>query len=293
MLIILVAIISVYLLLFSTDFDSDVAYSVATFLSFIIFNLYFIYFELAWRGRTPGKALVGLLVVNRHGGELTPTAIVARNLTRLIELYLPLFLLVTFSASFFGMVSSVIFFSWALLGTILPLITRDNLRLGDLIGGTMVIAKPIRVLADDLSQSVQNTSPGFTFTPDQLSIYGYFELRALEDILRRAEKLPLPKAAPITGLYVVANKIKNRIDYPGLILPGQERQFLADFYTAQRAVLERALLFGQQKWNQYLGLISISALSHGQAPPPATTGYWSSPTQPRTSSPPSGQPPKP
>ena len=55
------------------------------FVAFVLRNLYFIHFELAWQGSTPGKYFTGLRVIERHGGELTPAAIVARNLTREVE----------------------------------------------------------------------------------------------------------------------------------------------------------------------------------------------------------------
>jgi uncharacterized RDD family membrane protein YckC len=270
MSIIYLAISIVYILLYSSDFSEEVSFSVASLLSFIVFNFYFIYFELAWRGRTPGKALNGLMVINRNGDELTPTSIVARNLTRLVELYLPLFFLVSAINGLSSGDYSWLFFIWAMVGSLLPLLTRDALRLGDLIGGTVVITRPSQVLAEDLSEATPDPSApsaAFVFTPDQLAVYGYFELSILEDILRRAEELPLPKGTPINGLNILAQKIKTRINFfQAPVEPGHEQQFLFDFYTAQRAVLERALLFGQQKWNQYLDKISISALAAGYRP---------------------------
>ena len=41
--------------------------TLALFLSFLIRNFYFLYFELAWRGQTPGKKCCGLRVINRRG----------------------------------------------------------------------------------------------------------------------------------------------------------------------------------------------------------------------------------
>ncbi|MDR3135711.1 MAG: RDD family protein [Deltaproteobacteria bacterium] len=279
-IIISVAVIGVFFAFFATDFDIDVAYSLSSLFSFIVFNFYFIYFELAWRGRTPGKALYGLMVVNRHGGELTPTSIVARNLTRAVEVFIPLYFLTAMPFELIAGDYSGLLVAWFLIGAILPFITKDRLRLGDSIGGTMVIAKPKQVLAEDLSQSAPASPISFSFTPEQLSIYGYLELRALEDILRRADKLPMPKGFHVKGLVVVAQKIKIRLGYHDPIPPGLERSFLTDFYTSQRAVLERALLFGQQKWNQYLGLISISALAAGQLPPMAPLSPPQQPAHP-------------
>ena len=66
---------------------SLIAISIALFIGFLIRNLYFVTFELAWRGSTPGKRLVGLRVIDRAGGPLMPAAIIARNLTREVDVH--------------------------------------------------------------------------------------------------------------------------------------------------------------------------------------------------------------
>ena len=80
------------------------ALSIMMFVSFVIRNFYFIHFELAWRGMTPGKRIVGIRVIDRHGGPLLPSAIVARNFAREIEMFIPLGLLMTHGG---GAVNSV------------------------------------------------------------------------------------------------------------------------------------------------------------------------------------------
>lgn len=269
-------------LLTLTFFSFHVSWSLAKLLSFAVFNLYFVYFELAWRGRTPGKALAGIRVVSRGGGELSPAAIVARNLTRLIELLIPLMFLMAMGQGLMAKDLSAICFGWIIVGTALPLFNRDRLRLGDLIGGTVVISMPRMILTPDLAVA-QGGAPGgeaFAFTPEQLAIYGYHELQILEDILRRADGLPIPRGDPVPGLEVAAARIRERVGYADEIPPGLERRFLADFYVAQRAVLERALLFGFQKWNQYLHLISASALAAGRRPEPIRIPRPGPPTGP-------------
>src|SRR5262249_58168452 len=74
---------------------SLIAISIALFIGFLVRNLYFVTFELAWRGSTPGKRLTGLRVIDRAGGPLFPSAIVARNLTREVETFLPVGVLAT------------------------------------------------------------------------------------------------------------------------------------------------------------------------------------------------------
>src|SRR5436189_3619465 len=103
---------------------SLIAISIALFIGFLIRNLYFVYFELAWRGATPGKRLVGLRVIDRAGGPLLPSAIVARNLTREIETFLPLGVLLFSGRSATGAAdwSNLGIALWMLLFAALPFI---------------------------------------------------------------------------------------------------------------------------------------------------------------------------
>src|SRR5688500_12945629 len=57
---------------------------------FLIRNFYFIVMEMGPRAATFGKRANGLRVVARSGARLTADAVVARNLLREIEFYLPL-----------------------------------------------------------------------------------------------------------------------------------------------------------------------------------------------------------
>ncbi len=88
----LAAIVCLYLLLIFVFFSGtniSVGMTLILFVAFIVRNLYFLHFELAWQGRTPGKRICGLRVINRSGGELMPSALIARNLTREVEFFLP------------------------------------------------------------------------------------------------------------------------------------------------------------------------------------------------------------
>ena len=124
-------------------------------------NLYFVYFELAWRGATPGKRLVGLRVIDRAGGPLLPSAVVARNLTREVEMFIPLGVLLTWGKTAGGAVDweNLAIAVWLLFFAALPFINRDRMRGGDLIAGTMVISLPKRVLSSDLVEKSRAVSP--------------------------------------------------------------------------------------------------------------------------------------
>jgi len=220
------------------------AVSIGLFLGLMVRNLFFVGFELAWRGATPGKRLVGLRVIDRAGGPLQPSAIVARNITREIETFLPLGVLLTAGKSASGAVdwSNLGIALWMLLFAALPFINRDRMRGGDLLAGTLVISLPKRVLSGDLVERKAK----FFFTDAQLRAYGAFELQVLEELLRRPKSLETSKV-----LAEVCEKIVHKIGWTAP-LPQQDTEvFLREFYTAQRAFLEREQLFGRPRADKF------------------------------------------
>jgi uncharacterized RDD family membrane protein YckC len=221
-----------------------IAISIMLFIAFLVRNLYFVYFELAWRGATPGKRLVGLRVIDRAGGPLMPSAIVARNLTREIETFLPLGVLLTWTKATQGSADweNFAIALWMLFFAALPFINRDRMRGGDLIAGTMVISLPKRVLSSDL---VEKTAQ-FSFTEQQLGAYGAFELQVLEELLRHPDT---PDAMRV--LNEVCDKIRHKIGWTEPLAPNEVVPFLREFYTAERAFLERAQLFGKARADKY------------------------------------------
>jgi uncharacterized RDD family membrane protein YckC len=223
---------------------SDIAVTLIAFLSFLLRNLYFIHFELAWQGSTPGKRATGLKVIDRKGGALTPAAIVARNLTREVEFFLPVQLFLTLPATSGGSetLQTLTTLGWVLALTALPFFNRDHLRAGDLIAGTLVIALPKRVLALDLTQRAGRETTNFGFTTTQLQAYGAYELQVLEEILRR------PDSSETWRIHrEIADKIVWRIGYQGKVENFATRDFLQAFYAAERAELEGGQLFGRYR----------------------------------------------
>jgi uncharacterized RDD family membrane protein YckC len=222
------------------------AMSVVLFVGFVVRNLYFIHFELAWRGATPGKRLVGLRVIDRRGGPLLPSAVVARNLTREVECFIPLGILLSWGAAKQGTPNWEHLFIaiWLLFFAALPFVNRDRMRGGDLIGGTMVIALPRRVLSGDLVERVAQ----YVFSEPQLRAYGAFELQVLEELLRRPKSLETTRV-----LEEVRDKICHKIGWTTPVPPADTELFLREFYTAQRAFLEREQLFGKPRADKYGG----------------------------------------
>jgi uncharacterized RDD family membrane protein YckC len=223
---------------------SLIAISIALFLGFLIRNLYFIYFELAWQGATPGKRIVGLRVIERNGGPLLASAVIARNLTREVEMFLPLGILLAGGQGANGMIDwSTLFIAiWLLFFAALPITNRDRMRGGDLIAGTMVISMPRRALLSDLVEGATQ----FTFTRQQLQAYGAFELQVLEELLRRPHQ-----ADSLQVLDEVCDKICRKIGWTEPVPRRDVVAFLHDFYAAERAYLEREQLYGKARPDKF------------------------------------------
>lgn len=82
-----------------------------------IYLLYHYVLELLLRGRTPGKRLAGVRLVARDGGVPSAGALLLRNVFRVFD-SLPLFYLV---------------------GLVTVIITRENVRIGDMAAGTLLV----------------------------------------------------------------------------------------------------------------------------------------------------------
>jgi uncharacterized RDD family membrane protein YckC len=223
-----------------SGYAGPIAITLILFIAFIVRNLYFIYFEILWRGATPGKRICGLRVIDRRGGPTESGAIVARNLTREVEVFLPLGLMLSAGAG--GTLEKLSIMAWLILFAALPLFNRDRLRSGDLIAGTMVVAIPKALLLGELG----NAPATYTFSPQQLGIYGAFELQVLEELLRR------PVTPDSDGLLAnVCERIVKRIGWPDRVAPADVRPFLNAFYAAERAQLERDRLFGKVRADKH------------------------------------------
>jgi uncharacterized RDD family membrane protein YckC len=213
----------------------EIAVTLILFIAFIVRNLYFVYFELAWQGATPGKWINGLRVIDRRGGPLTPSAVFARNLTREVELFLPAGVMLSLRAGA-NQWEALALLAWLGLLTALPLFNRDRMRGGDFIAGTIVIAIPKRVLLADLVEG----GIRYNFTTQQLAAYGAFELQILEELLRR------PRSARTTAVLTeVCGKICAKIGWTAPVPDVEVVPFLTEFYSAERAVLERERLYGR------------------------------------------------
>jgi uncharacterized RDD family membrane protein YckC len=215
---------------------------VALFLSFLVRNAYFIFFELRWGGTTPGKRLAGLRVIDRRGGPLRAGSIVARNLTRQAEFFFPVEMLLVTRGWVWSPTDILPAAVWIAAMVALFYWSPDRLRAGDLIGGTIVIAMPRRILAEDLTRDAH----AFEFTQDQLHHYGVKELQVLEDVLRQPHNTDSARVRR-----EVSERIQRRIGWTQPFTGREIETFLRDFYTAQRAFLESRKHLGEERADKF------------------------------------------
>ncbi len=226
-------------------------------------HFYFAFFEIRGHGATPGKRAAGIRVIDARGGSLETSAVLARNLVRELELWMPVTFLVASQlvwpdAPVWMWIAAS---GWLLVVALLPLFNKDNLRVGDLIGGTLVVVQPrvqLRAdLADTRAAAAQQVKvavnaarrapaagPSYAFSEAQLEVYGIYELQVLEGLLRG-------EAADVGAVTAVAEKIRAKLEYAERVPVGGDEVFLADFYTALRAHLEKRLLFGKRREDKH------------------------------------------
>ncbi|HTE68065.1 MAG TPA: RDD family protein, partial [Actinomycetes bacterium] len=151
---------------------------------------YFIAFETLWRGRTLGKAALGLRVVTREGAPIRFRHAAIRALLGLVDFAI--------ASGFFAIV--------------FILLTRDNQRLGDLVAGTLVLRERSGLAAP---APVSFTPPpglesyAATLDTSRISTQEYQAVRTF--LLRAASLPPGPRSALALQL---ANPLAGRLRPP-------------------------------------------------------------------------------
>jgi uncharacterized RDD family membrane protein YckC len=250
--------------------------ALAVLASFLLRSFYFALCEVNWGGRTVGKRAARLRVVARDGGPLGAGAVLARNMTREVELFLPLTVILAGRSLWPDLAGWQLALAtlWLCVFALMPLFNADRLRCGDIVAGTLVVRMPDAVLLSDLATppptapalwrapvpaaATEGPAPaaaawaeapppgapaGISFTHEQLEIYGIHELQVLEDLLRRDDEGTVDPRL----LADVAARIQRKIGWPEEQRRVAVRLFLQAFYRAQRGRLEHKLLFGKRQ----------------------------------------------
>jgi uncharacterized RDD family membrane protein YckC len=128
---------------------------------------YFIVFEAAWNGQTPGKRLLGLRVVRDGGYPLDFGASLIRNLIRVGEWI----------------------FGYYIIAAISAVLSPENKRLGDLAAGTIVVRDARLAAPSVLAQRDEPTYAATTYLSgeERVLIKRFLERRDALDGSRRAE----------------------------------------------------------------------------------------------------------
>ncbi len=224
-----------------------VAIATLAILSFLLRCPFFMYFELRWRGQTPGKRVFKLRVVDRRGGALSPKAVAARNVTREVEVFMPVtLLLVPPAAEDLGGVDNLLIIAalvWLAVFALMPLFTRDRLRIGDMVAGTWVVrSEPVALLRDLTTDS---PSRRYRFASADLDVYGIAELQVLERLLRQPNT-----QATLDTKKEVFERILDKIAWPDRKSLDRE-SFLNEYYAALRTHLEQRALFGDRRADKH------------------------------------------
>src|SRR6185436_2506049 len=109
--------------------------AVIVILTFLLLNFYFAFFEVRWQGATPGKRRIGIRVIDARGGQLETSAVLARNLIRELEVWMPMRFLLA------GQIvwpdapgwARLLAAAWGIVFMFMPVFNKDRLRIGDMI----------------------------------------------------------------------------------------------------------------------------------------------------------------
>ena len=206
--------------------------------TFLLRYFYFTFFEMRPRGATPGKRALGLRVASRDGGRLQADAVLARNMMREVEVFLPLSMLGANAGDVDGWIAAFGLI-WSGVFVFFPLFNRDRLRAGDILAGTWVVKAPKRALLPDLAE--RGGRGALEFSTAEADAYGVKELHVLEQVLRARDHRAMAEAAG-----AIRRKIGRAEDGAA-----SDAAFLEAYYAALRQRLEAQLLLGRRRRDKH------------------------------------------
>ena len=156
----------------SSYWVGNYAFAAYGVVSFLLFLGYWIFFELRWQGRSPGKRLLGLRVVGERGLPLDVSQVLLRNLLRPVDV-LP---------------------GAAGLAAVFCSLQSHHRRLGDLVAGTLVIRerrprRPGAILSKEFKAQLQAARAESAVPSRLASRLSRAEVEFVLDLCRRRDSL--------------------------------------------------------------------------------------------------------
>jgi uncharacterized RDD family membrane protein YckC len=149
---------------------------------FCVYWGYFAFFEVIWKGQTPGKRYAGIRVIKESGRPINAYEAIARNLMRAVD-GLP---------GIYG------------IGLACMMLNKQNRRLGDYVAGTVVVHEK---LTDEV-RPIWNTSTESTPPSQQIGQVTAEELVLIETYLHR--RWDLEAVVRIKTAIQIAERIKSK-----------------------------------------------------------------------------------
>jgi len=181
------------------------AFAIYLFLIFLFNWGYFTLFEAFWNGRTPGKRVARIRVIERSGRPIGLFESMARNFIRYVD-QIPFFYAV---------------------GAITIFVTKDHQRLGDLAAGTLVVRDRIEeapvnsettrtFTANIFTPAVVTPEPHAAFTlPDHgVAKLSSADLQVLESFFARRLDMPLETREALAQRIASAIQAKSGLEQP-------------------------------------------------------------------------------
>lgn len=178
---------------------AEASTGVVLFVLFLLEWGYGAFFEILFRGQTPGKAALSLRVVRADGSPAGVQDLLLRNLLRGADVlpvwalpWLPAFAVPTFA-----------------VGVLVMFLDPRLRRLGDLVGGTLVVQESRAHLRDTAPIKPPLTEKERAGLPLHLGLSAE-ERRVLEDFVRRRQQLGRARAEELAEMF--APTLKERVD---------------------------------------------------------------------------------
>jgi uncharacterized RDD family membrane protein YckC len=187
--------------------SAEWAFAVVVFILFLLNWGYFTLFEAFWNGRTPGKRVARIRVIQRSGRAIGLIESMTRNLVRYIDMQ-P--------------------FALYAVGVIAIFATRQHQRLGDLAAGTLVVRDRVEeaplwgdsgtrtITAQIFAPNAPAPEPhnAYSLPADGIARLSPVDLEVLEGFFARRLDMSLPTRYALAERIAAAIKAKSGLEPP-------------------------------------------------------------------------------